>query len=76
MLTYKDIVKDGANVLVEGLALAARTAYVRQIQLEKIGLMAPQVTYVIEELTKAGIKLPHNAITVEQAVDSIMKATR
>ena len=45
-------------------------------ELEKIGLMAPQVTYVIEELTKAGIKLPHNAITVEQAVDSIMKATR
>ncbi|MBO5487046.1 MAG: energy-coupling factor transporter ATPase [Eubacterium sp.] len=45
-------------------------------ELEKIGLMAPQVTYVIEELTKAGIKLPHNAITVEQAVDSIMRATR
>lgn len=45
-------------------------------ELEKIGLMAPQVTYVIEELAKAGIKLPHNAITVEQAVDSIMRATR
>lgn len=45
-------------------------------ELEKIGLMAPQVTYVIEELTRAGIKLPHNAITVEQAVDSIMRATR
>ena len=45
-------------------------------ELEQIGLMAPQVTYVIEELVKAGIKLPHNAITVEQAVDSIMKATR
>lgn len=45
-------------------------------ELEKIGLMAPQVTYVIEELTRAGIKLPHNAITVEQAADSIMRATR
>ena len=45
-------------------------------ELEKIGLMAPQVTYVMEELAKAGIKLPHNAITVEQAVDSIMRATR
>ncbi len=45
-------------------------------ELEQIGLMAPQVTYVIEELVRAGIKLPHNAITVEQAVDSIMKATR
>ncbi len=39
--------------------------------LEKMGLKAPQVTYVIEELTRKGIKLPHNAINVEQAVDSI-----
>lgn len=42
-------------------------------ELEEIGLMAPQVTYVMEGLAKRGIKLPHNAITVEQAVDSIMK---
>lgn len=42
-------------------------------ELEEIGLMAPQVTYVMEGLAKRGIALPHNAITVEQAVDSIMK---
>lgn len=42
-------------------------------ELEKIGLMAPQVTYVMEGLAKKGVRLPHNAITVEQAVDSILK---
>ena len=43
-------------------------------ELEQIGLMAPQVTYVIEKLTERGITLPFNAITVEQAVDSIVRA--
>ncbi len=43
-------------------------------ELEKIGLMAPQVTYVMEGLAERGISLPHNAITIEQAVDSILRA--
>ena len=42
-------------------------------ELEKIGLMAPQVTYVIEGLAERGITLPYHAITVEQAADSIME---
>jgi len=46
----------------------------RYKELENIGLMAPQVTYVMEGLAKRGVELPHNAITIEQAVDSIMKA--
>lgn len=41
-------------------------------ELETIGLSAPQVTYVMEGLAKRGIPLPHNAITVQEAVDSIM----
>ena len=32
-------------------------------ELEKIGLMAPQVTYVMEGLARRGVTLPHNAIT-------------
>lgn len=36
--------------------------------------MAPQVTYVMEELTRRGLVLPHNAIHVDQAVDSIRQA--
>lgn len=43
-------------------------------ELEKIGLMAPQVTYVMEGLASRGVTLPHNAITVQEAVDSILQA--
>ena len=43
-------------------------------ELEKIGLMAPQVTYVMEGLARRGDTLPHNAITVQEAVDSILQA--
>lgn len=44
--------------------------------LEKMGLSAPQVTYVMEGLTARGFHLPHNAITVQDAVDSIMTLAR
>ena len=43
-------------------------------ELEKIGLMAPQVTYVMEGLARRGVTLPHNAIAVQEAVDSILQA--
>ena len=43
-------------------------------ELEQIGLMAPQVTYVIEGLAQRGFVLPHNAITVQEAVNSILAA--
>ena len=43
-------------------------------ELEKIGLMAPQVTYVMEGLARRGVTLPHNAIPVQEAVDSILQA--
>ena len=43
-------------------------------ELEQIGLMAPQVTYVMEGLAKRGVSLSHNAITVQEAVDSILQA--
>ena len=43
-------------------------------ELEKIGLMAPQVTYVMEGLARRGVTLPHNAITVQDAVDSLLQA--
>ena len=41
-------------------------------ELEKIGLMAPQVTYVMVGLARRGVTLPHNAITVQEAVDSFL----
>ncbi len=45
-------------------------------ELEKIGLSAPQITYVMEGLANRGIDLPHYAITVADAVETIMTLRR
>ncbi len=43
-------------------------------ELEKIGLAAPQVTYVVQELASAGIPVNTNATTIDEATVEIMKA--
>lgn len=43
-------------------------------ELETMGLRAPQVTYVMEGLAARGISLPHNAVTMQQAVSGILEA--
>ena len=43
-------------------------------ELEKIGLSAPQVTYLMHDLKNAGIDVDENAITVSEAEESILKA--
>ena len=42
-------------------------------ELEHIGLAAPQVTYIMNDLIAAGIDVNPNAITVEEARDNILK---
>lgn len=41
-------------------------------ELEKIGLAAPQVTYISAELRKKGIKISENVTTVNQLADELM----
>lgn len=65
------VVMDKGTIAYDGTPAEVFSHY---RELEKLGLMAPQVTYVIEGLAKRGISLPHNAITVEQAVASILAA--
>ena len=43
-------------------------------ELEEIGLAAPQVTYVMQELAKAGFPVDSKATTMEQAKNEILKA--
>lgn len=43
-------------------------------ELEQIGLAAPQVTYVMQELRKAGVDVDVDATTVSEATDEILKA--
>lgn len=64
------IVMNGGTVAYDGTPEEVFSHYK---ELEKIGLRAPQVTYVMEGLAAKGIRLPHNAINVPQAVDAIYK---
>jgi len=43
-------------------------------ELEKMGLAAPQVTYVMNDLRDTGLDVDPTATTVDEAVESIMKA--
>ena len=43
-------------------------------ELEKVGLAAPQVTYMMHTLAEAGIPVDTEATTIEEAVKSISKA--
>ncbi len=67
------VVMNGGTIVYDGTPEEVFSHYK---ELEKIGLRAPQVTYVIEGLVKKGLKLPHNAINVNQAADAIMKCFR
>ena len=42
-------------------------------ELEKIGLAAPQVTYIMHDLKEQGFPVEVNVTTVEEAADEIMK---
>lgn len=42
-------------------------------ELEKIGLAAPQVTYIMHDLAEKGLSVKVNVTTVEEAADEIMK---
>lgn len=43
-------------------------------ELERVGLAAPQVTYIMHELKEKGLAVSAEATTVEEAADEIMKA--
>ena len=66
---------DRVIVLNDGMLYCDGTpaeVFTRHDELEKVGLRAPQYTYIIEELYKRGVKVTHGAITLEQAVDAIV----
>ena len=44
------------------------------LELEKVGLAAPQVTYVMHDLQKKGLDVRADVTTVAEAADEIMKA--
>lgn len=45
-------------------------------ELERVGLAAPQVTYIMHALKEKGMDVPTDATTIEEAADGIMKALK
>lgn len=65
------IVMNGGTVAYDGTPGEVFSHYK---ELEKMGLRAPQVTYIMEGLAKRGVKLSHNAIHIQQAADAIYQS--
>ncbi len=51
-----------------------RQVFIHHQRLEEMGLAAPQVVYCMEALKARGIEVESNLITVEEAVEEILKA--
>ena len=45
-------------------------------ELEKVGLAAPQVTYIMHELREKDMDVPVDVTTIEEAADAIMRALK
>lgn len=64
------IVMDEGRVFLDG---APREVFKYYKELEKIGLCAPEVTYLMEDLKARGMAIDGDATTVEEAKQSILK---
>lgn len=53
-----------------------REIFAHYKELEKIGLSAPQVTYIMNELAAKGFDVDTRAITLQEGYESILKALR
>ena len=53
---------------------STREVFSHYKELEKVGLAAPQVTYVMHDLKERGFDVSPDATTIEEAADEIMKS--
>ncbi len=65
------IVMSGGKIAMQG---SCADIFSRCDELEKIGLAAPQISYVIRELNKRGYNLDSGIYTVDKAAEAILKA--
>ena len=59
-----------------GLDGAPREVFCHYKELEKVGLAAPQVTYVMHDLKERGMDVSPDVTTIEEAADEIMRCFR
>lgn len=64
------IVLDDGKVMLDG---APREVFSHSEKLEKSGLAAPQVTYLMHDLKRKGLPVRTDIITIEQAKEEILK---
>lgn len=64
------VVMNKGEVMYEG---QPKEVFSHYKELEKIGLAAPQVTYVMKELRAKGIQVSDEATTVDEAVEEILR---
>lgn len=64
------IVMNHGEKMLDG---APREVFAHYKELEKVGLAAPQVTYVMHNLKERGFDVSPDATTIEEAADEIMK---
>lgn len=50
-----------------------KTVFAHYKELEKIGLAAPQVTYIVNRLREEGFNIEHDATTIDEAATDILK---
>ena len=50
-----------------------RNVFAHYKELERVGLAAPDVTYIMNELRDAGLDVDTDAITIEEAKESILR---
>ena len=65
------VVMNKGSVMYNG---APKEVFAHYQELEKIGLAAPQVTYIMHDLKEKGLPVKVNVTTVEEAADEIMQA--
>lgn len=65
------IVMNKGTVMYNG---TPKEVFAHYQELEKVGLAAPQVTYIMHDLKENGLSVKVNVTTVEEAADEIMQA--
>ena len=65
------IVMNHGEKMLDG---SPREVFSHYKELEKVGLAAPQVTYVMHDLKERGVDVSPDATTIEEAADEIMKS--
>ncbi|MCR4605785.1 MAG: energy-coupling factor transporter ATPase [Eubacterium sp.] len=63
------IAMDAGKIVADG---RPEDVFSDTVTLEKYGLKAPEITYIVRDLARIGVKVKHGAITVDQAVKAIL----